>query len=69
MHDVMFYTNNAKELRGKLKPLKNKGNKFSLKINLKKGMVQKISRDHDVSCMNLKGRQFKEEFTFSYLAV
>ena len=45
----------------------NTGNKFGLKINLAKTVKQKISRNPDVSCINLKGRQLKEVDTFSYL--
>ena len=34
--------------------LNNIGNKFGPKMNVEKTMIQKISRNPDVSCINLK---------------
>ena len=65
--DVMVWTNNARKLEKDLKQLVNIRNKFGLKINLEKRPIQKIRRNLNVSCINLKGRQFKEVDTFSYL--
>ena len=65
--DVMFWTNNAKELEENLNQLNNIQSKFVLKINSEKTAIQKISRNTDVSCINLKGRQLKEVDTLSHL--
>ena len=62
--DVILWTNNAKELEENLNQLNNIGNKFGLKINLEKTVIQKISRNTNLSYTNLKGRQLKEVDTF-----
>ena len=43
------------------------GNKFGHKINLEKTAKQKVSRNPNVSYINLKGTQSKEVDTFLYL--
>ena len=42
-------------------------NKFNLRNNLEKIVIQKISRNPDINCIYLKGRQLKEVDKFSYL--
>ena len=62
--DVMLWANNVKELEKNLNRLNNIGNKFGIKINLEKSVIQKITRNPYVSCINLKGRQLKDINTF-----
>jgi hypothetical protein len=52
----MLWTSNLKELEENLNRLNNIGNEFILGINLEKTDI-KNSRNSDVSCINLKGRQ------------
>ena len=47
--DVMIWTNNAKELEDNLNRLNNVGNKFTLKMNVEKTVVQKTNRNPGVS--------------------
>ena len=53
--DVMFWTKNAVEFEENLNRLNNIGNELALKINLEKTVIQTISRNQVVNCIDRKG--------------